>query len=595
MASSSCLPLLSNVVSVCGQDVGIYTHFPVDESGFATISAFELSMRFSLQECSLFLDREIFDPITSLVSARLRESCKVSTDGTIFWELGAGKYTVYGLTGSQMSEPTQRLTPRQLTSSTFRSPPLVRVKIESGTQQIIDLSDSSDEDFPFHQDLDTKSHQSADIPFYVNPPPCPSQLTPRVESETCVTSPSSFVTPVPDCPQSTASNHPSAPVHTSIKECLKQLKSMPGKRSVLNTIDFDTIPTTITPYLPPEYNKTCMFILPPAGSTSTQLKAKSMMGMDKHFDGHVWTKTQTSNISNPWDLSFRLSRCVGHLRCVNPKCDYLHRQGRLHDLNETEFEGFSQVVFSIGGPPPKGSTLVCRVCKTPPTCLASCPAQIYYVHGSLDAERACIHLGTHVHDVKPGHCRASRNEIEKLLQKYAELTPKAPHSEVVLEASKDFLSQFLLNDEGCNKMLSLEELEPVLSQAKDLTSPAIRKTVTSFKSLGRLEEMDGIAKLRGTTSWAFVQTNRFPGQGDPTDKVFVFKMSEVGLGSGVDLVRRMQPGGELENAWMMFDHVKRVKKWTTMACHVYELKYRRVMTIAYCEFQSKDTEAQVLF
>jgi hypothetical protein len=35
-------------------------------------------------------------------------------------------------------------------------------------------------------------------------------------------------------------------------------------------------------------------------------------------------------------------------------------------------------------------------------------------------------------------------------------------------------------------------------------------------------------------------------------------MSEVGPGSGVHLVNQMQPGGDLEHAWIMFDHVKRV-------------------------------------
>ena len=72
-------------------------------------------------------------------------------------------------------------------------------------------------------------------------------------------------------------------------------------------------------------------------------------------------------------------------------------------------------------------------------------------------------------------------------------------------------------------------------------------------------------------------------------------MSEVGLASGVDLVKRMQPRGDLECAWMMFDHVKRVKDWTTMACHVYDSLYCKVMTIAVCDMQSEDCTAQVLF
>jgi len=65
--------------------------------------------------------------------------------------------------------------------------------------------------------------------------------------------------------------------------------------------------------------------------------------------------------------------------------------------------------------------------------------------------------------------------------------------------------------------------------------------------------------------------------------VFVFKMSKVGPGSGIDLVMRMQASGDLQDSQMMFDHVKRVKEWTTMACHVYDSTYYRMMTIACCD------------
>ena len=82
--------------------------------------------------------------------------------------------------------------------------------------------------------------------------------------------------------------------------------------------------------------------------------------------------------------------------------------------------------------------------------------------------------------------------------------------------------------------------------------------------------MDGITKLRGLSNWAYVQRSVFPGQGDDSDKVFVFKMSEVGPSSGVHLVRRMQLGGNLESAWIISDHVKRVIRWNTMVCHVYD-------------------------
>jgi hypothetical protein len=44
----------------------------------------------------------------------------------------------------------------------------------------------------------------------------------------------------------------------------------------------------------------------------------------------------------------------------------------------------------------------------------------------------------------------------------------------------------------------------------------------------------------------------------------------------------------------MFDHVKCVKNWTTMACHVYDSAYCRVMTNAVYDMQSEDAAAQMV-
>ena len=82
----------------------------------------------------------------------------------------------------------------------------------------------------------------------------------------------------------------------------------------------------------------------------------------------------------------------------------------------------------------------------------------------------------------------------------------------------------------------------------------------------------------------------FPGQGDDSEKVFIFKMSKIGSGSEVELVRQMQPGGDVEHAWIMFNHVKRVTNWTTMASHVYNATYQHIMTIACCDFRSEDKD-----
>jgi hypothetical protein len=51
----------------------------------------------------------------------------------------------------------------------------------------------------------------------------------------------------------------------------------------------------------------------------------------------------------------------------------------------------------------------------------------------------------------------------------------------------------------------------------------------------------------------------------------------------------------MQNSWIMFDHVKRLKEWTTMACHVYNNRYCEVLTIVCCGIQSIDGATQTLF
>ena len=119
-----------------------------------------------------------------------------------------------------------------------------------------------------------------------------------------------------------------------------------------------------------------------------------------------------------------------------------------------------------------------------------------------------------------------------------ERTPSATNSAIILEASKEFLGELLLCPEGVpQKELKLEELIPIFDKFKLMSSPSVRNEVTTFRYLRRFGVMDSITHLRGTSNWAFIQENRFPGQGADSDKVFIFKMSEVGTGSGVDLVK----------------------------------------------------------
>jgi hypothetical protein len=67
-----------------------------------------------------------------------------------------------------------------------------------------------------------------------------------------------------------------------------------------------------------------------------------------------------------------------------------------------EWDGFTPTPFSVGEPAPDGSTLVCKIYKVPPVCIATCTARIYYVFGATNMTCACLHLGVHKQTVKVG-------------------------------------------------------------------------------------------------------------------------------------------------------------------------------------------------
>ena len=109
----------------------------------------------------------------------------------------------------------------------------------------------------------------------------------------------------------------------------------------------------------------------------------------------------------------------------------------------------------------------------------------------------------------------------------------------------------------------------------------------------RMGTMDNIMALKDHSTFKFVHGSWFPRQSK--EKMFVFKMSVDLPGTDVELVKRMQVGKNMENSWIMFNHVKRVKDWTTIACHVYDSQYCKVLTIACCDMQSKDGTTQIYF
>jgi hypothetical protein len=124
--------------------------------------------------------------------------------------------------------------------------------------------------------------------------------------------------------------------------------------------------------------------------------------------------------------------------------------------------------------------------------------------------------------------------------------------------------------------------------------PNVWNMISLFRSNFKGGVIDSSMAMKRHPTIEFIHGNVYLGQGKKKVKVYLFKMLEDEPGSSVDLIKHMQPGGDLENMWMMFDHVKRVQAWTTMACHVYNAGYCKFMTNAVCDIQSEDTEVQYI-
>ena len=553
---------------------------PVGVDGKVAVQEQFLSAKFKLCIGTMYVEQELHLESGDVMETVLQQKSQDDDGG--LWILGVGKYKVFGLTNSQMQRSTLCLAPMSMpTTSKIHLSPFVPVKVEPGQETVTLLSDS-DEDIVAAVDLaDTSANPYKSTLSFST---CPSAAAPAAPH---TWSRQSFHGGRP--PQSpTSSSNP-----TSMLDALKAVATRRRSHSPIADIDFDNIKISAVKYLPTTYNGDVIFLLPPLPVGIPFNYGKGMDGMDKHFDGHPWCITKTSNVRNDGGLSFRRSSCAGHLECQNNSCQYfLVRNPGVR--NCTQWSGQTSMPFNVGCTSPENSTLHCKVCFTPPACLALCPAHVYYVFSStVDIQRACIHLGWHDHLVADGVCRESVDESYKCVATEVYKTPKATTSAIQMAASQAFLSDYLFNTPTQEeKQLNLES---VMDKFSYLASPNCRNIVSGSKRVlkPKAGPMESIIALKNNPKFKFVHENRFPGQSN--DKVFVFKMSVDLEGSGVDLVRRMQPGGDLQDSWIMFDHVKRVDKWTTMACHVYDSRYCKVLTVAICDMQSEDHIAQILF
>ena len=171
------------------------------------------------------------------------------------------------------------LAPLWSSTIAFSSPPEISVKTEPGVDNVIDLSDSSNKDVPVQK-----------VVVYDSPPLFPS---------------ASYVTPPLSCFVPSTSLVPStSKVLPPIVQYLHRIDFMPGNKSVIKKIDYDKIKIQEVNHLLTCFDGTQLFVLLVVEISSSQTRAKSMDGMDKHYDGHVWTKTQTTKLQTMLALHF---------------------------------------------------------------------------------------------------------------------------------------------------------------------------------------------------------------------------------------------------------------------------------------------------
>ncbi len=94
-------------------------------------------------------------------------------------------------------------------------------------------------------------------------------------------------------------------------------------------------------------------------------------------------------------------------------------------------------------------------------------------------------------------------------------------------------------------------MEQIQDKIYELNSPNICNLIGSFRHCPGGGYIDNILELKSKNRYDYIQECCSLGQ-----MVFIFKMSINGVGNGASLVTRMQLVKDLQNAWIMFDHVK---------------------------------------
>ena len=231
------------------------------------------------------------------------------------------KYRIYIISDSMMAATTELVTPHHSSTGTVQLTHATRVKVEHAEELITILSNELDGNSP------TIAHSMISSLFN-SPLLESSQKSPSLLSH----------------PLSYACHKKSL----SVIDSLKVIRASKKVRDVFKTLDFDTLDIQRVKFLPLTFHGDIFFELPHIAMSGP---FHMMHGMDKHHDGHAWTRRVTFNIKNDMSLKFCTSTCIGQFHCENQDCKYTSRIYGTSSVNEQEWDGFTVMTIPVGQPP----------------------------------------------------------------------------------------------------------------------------------------------------------------------------------------------------------------------------------------------------
>ena len=153
---------------------------------------------------------------------------------------------------------------------------------------------------------------------------------------------------------------------------------------------------------------------------------------------------------------------------------------RCGKYNEKYWEGSTPDLL-IPGPVtevPWKCTILCRICKSTPSCLKLCPCKMFYITSKNPLiSRACVHFGSHDHPVATGDCREAMDIIREKVRDQVAKTPHAKSSAISLVVGRELLMKGLVDENGDGKKLSEDDFAQVLEKWSALSTPCMNNMI----------------------------------------------------------------------------------------------------------------------